>query len=41
MKKVLFHTGRGGRFNNAGHVTDDGIYHLDNQTTWKDFKNAN
>lgn len=21
--------------------TDDGIYHLDNQTTWKDFKDAN
>ena len=25
MKKVLFHTGRGGRFNNAGHVTAEGV----------------
>lgn len=25
MKKVLFHTGRGGRFNNAGHVTCKGL----------------
>ena len=25
MKKVLFRTGRGGRFNNAGHVTAEGV----------------